>query len=161
MVALAFLAGGAVALEPRDPTRVIIPDDKEEALKTLKAWLDSRGIECDARKGLIVMRRGGVLMNLVPMVHKGELDRIRVEVYYNPKDEFKKSKEMQDLATKLNAAQNFFQVFIDESDGDLGVAANLTFVDELTAKLFDAFVDAAAQIVKLHILTPEALKLLK
>ena len=39
--------------------------------------------------------------------------------------------------------------------------SSLTFYDELTARHFDAFVDAFAQIVKKYGLTEEALKMLK
>ena len=47
------------------------------------------------------------------------------------------------------------------SEGDLVALGNLTFYDELTARVFDAFLDAFAQIVKKHVLTEEARKMLK
>ena len=160
VLALTVIAIGAFAQESKDLTRVVIPDDKEAALGVLKEWLGARGFEVEPRQGLVLMRRGGVLMNLIPIVHKGELDRIRVIVFYNPKEEHKGSKEFEQLAVKLNRSQNFLQIFVDD-DGDLGAASNLTFYDELTARVFDAFVDAFAQIVKKYVLTEEALKMLK
>ena len=43
----------------------------------------------------------------------------------------------------------------------LVTASNLTFYDELTAREFDAFLDLFSQVVKMHILTEEAVKMLK
>jgi hypothetical protein len=143
-----------------DLSRVVIPDDKSAALAALKEWLAARGLEVEDRQGTLLMRRSGVLMNLIAVPTAGELDRIRVITFYNPKDEFKGGKEMEELAVKLNKSQNFFQVFVDD-DGDLGAGGSITFVDELTAKVFDAYVDAFAQIVKRYVLTDEAVKLLK
>lgn len=154
------LAAWAWADDKKDLSRVTLPDDKEAALKTLKEWITARGFEVEDRKTVLLMRRSGVLINLAPIVHKGELDRIRAAVYYSAKDEHKKTKEFEAMAAKLNRAQNFFQVFVDD-EGDLCAATNLTFFDEISAKEFDAFVDAVAQIVKRHILTEEAVKMLK
>jgi hypothetical protein len=159
-LALTIPADRAFAEDRRDLTRVVVPDKQEDALRTLKEWLGARGLEVEAHKGLLVMRRGGVLMNLRPVVTKGELDWIRVFAIYSPEDKYKGSKELEQLAVKLNRSQSFLQVFVSDQ-GDLVAASNLTFYDELTARVFDAFLDAFAQIVKKHILTDEARKILK
>lgn len=146
--------------DTKNVTRVTIPDDKEAALQVLQEWLAARGIEVEARKGVLLMRRGGVLQNLIPLVYKGELDRIRVIAFYSAKPEFKGTKELEQLAVKLNRTQNLLQVFVDD-EGDLAAGSNLTFYDELTAREFDAFADLFAQIVKGHVLSEEARKMLK
>jgi hypothetical protein len=157
---ITILTPCGLAQERKDLTRVVVPDKKEDAIKVLKEWLEARGIDFELRKETFVLKRGGVLMNFTPIVHKGELDRLRVMAFYNAKPEFKGTKEFEQLAVKLNRAQNFLQVWIDD-DGDLGAGSNLTFFDELSAHVFDAFIDAFAQIVKQHVLTPEAVKMLK
>jgi len=153
-------AAGLAAQELKDLTRVIVPDETDAALQTLKEWLGNRGFEIEARGRLLVMRRGGILMNLKPIVYKGELDRIRVIALYNPKEQYKGSKDLEELALKLNRSQNFLQVFVDDH-GDMCAASNLTFYDELTARVFDAFVDLFAVAVRKHILTEETLKMVK
>jgi hypothetical protein len=160
VLTVAAAASWAFPEERKDLTRVTVPDNNEAALKVIKAWLDARGIETETRKGVLVMKKLGVLMTLQPIVHKGELDRLRVAAYYHAKEERKGTKELEQLAVKLNRSQNFLQVFVD-GDGDLAACSNLTFYDELTARHFDAFVDAFAQIVKRYVLTEEALKMLK
>jgi hypothetical protein len=157
---LAAVAGGAPADDRPNPNRVVVPDDAESALKVLKEWLDARGVEVERREGVLVVRKGGVPMNLTPIVNAHELDRLRVVAFYSPKDEFRKKTEMEQLAAKLNRSQNFLQVFVD-GEGDLVFGSNLTFYDELTARHFDAFTDAFAQIVKKYGLTEEAVKMLK
>jgi hypothetical protein len=157
---LAVFAGGASAQDRPNLSRVVVPDDGEAALKVLGEWLDARGIDVEKRKSVLLMRKGGVLMNILPIVNARELDRLRVFAIYSPKDEFKKTNEMEQLAAKLNRSQNFMQVYVD-NDGDLVLASNLTFFDELTARHFDAFTDAFAQIVRKYGLTEEALKMLK
>lgn len=154
------VSSGALAGQSKDLTRVAVPDEKEAALKAVAEWLQARGIDVETRAAVLVIRKGGVIMNLTPIVHKQELDRLRVSTFYYPKDEFKGTKELEQLAAKLNRAQNFLQVYID-GDGDLSAASNMTFYDELTARHFDAFLDAHAQIVKRWVLTDEALKMLK
>ncbi len=157
---LAAAAGGAYAEDRQNLSRVILPDDKEAALKALKEWLDARGIDVERHKDVLVIRKAGVLMNILPLVSAHELDRLRVTALFYPKDEFKKTNEMEQLAAKLNRSQNFMQVFVD-GDGNLVFSSNLTFYDEITARHFDAFVDAYAQILKKYGLTQEALKMLK
>ena len=159
-LALTVAAGGTVAEGRRDLTRVVVPDKQEDALRVLKEWLGARGLEVEGHKGFLVLPRGGLPINLVPIVGKGELDWIRAYVIYPPQDKYKGSKEFEQLAAKLNRAQNFLKVFVSDQ-GDLVVASNLTFYDELTARVFDAFVEAFVQVVKRHILTEEARKMLK
>ena len=159
-LALTVAAGGAVAEGRRDLTRVVVPDKQEDALRVLKEWLGARRLEVEAHKGLLVLRRGGVPINLLPVVNKGELDWIRAYAIYSPQDKYKGSKEFEQLAAKLNRSQNLLKVFVSEQ-GDLVVAGNLTFYDELTARVFDAFVEAFVQVVKRHVLTDEARKMLK
>jgi hypothetical protein len=159
-LALTAAAAPAFAEDRRDLTRVVIPDKQEDALRVLKDWLGARGLEVEDHKGFLVLRRGGVPINLIPIVSKGELDWIRAYAIYSPQDKYKGSKEFEQLAAKLNRAQNLLKVFVSEQ-GDLVVASNLTFYDELTARVFDAFVEAFVQVVKRHILTDEARKMLK
>ncbi len=158
-LALSATAAGA-ATEGRDLSRVVIPDRQEDALRVLKEWLGARGLKVEAHKGFLVLRRGGVPINLMPVVGKGELDWVRAYAIYSPRDKYKGTKEFEQLAAKLNRAQNLLKVFVSEQ-GDLVVASNLTFYDELTARVFDAFVEAFVQVVKRHVLTDEARKMLQ
>ena len=144
----------------QDLSKVLVPDDKQAAQLAIKEWLIARGMEVDDRQGNLVMMRAGVLMNLIPIPTAGEIDRIRVSVLFFPKDEFKGTKAFEDLTVKLNKSQNFFQVMVSD-EGNLAAAGNITFVDELPAKVFDAYIDAFAQIVKRYVLTEDALKMLK
>jgi hypothetical protein len=146
--------------DERNLSRVMIPDEKEAAIKTLKDWLDARGIECQTQKGGIVMNKAGLVLNIFPIVLKGQLDRLRVAALYGPKEEFKGTREYEQLVLKLNRVQNFLQVWISD-EGTLGVASNLTFYDELRAREFDAFIDLYIQVVKQFILTDETLKMVK
>src|SRR5262249_11760346 len=141
-------------------TKVLVPDEKGAAIKTIKEWLDSRGLDNELRNETLVIRRGGVPINISAIVYKGELDRLRVLAFYTPKDQPKGSKEFEALAMKLNKAQNFLQVFVD-GDGDLIAAGNITFFDELTARVFDAYIELFVAVIKQNILTPEAVKMLK
>jgi hypothetical protein len=50
-------------------------------------------------------------------------------------------------------------VFVND-DGDLAVGGNLTFYDVLSARLFDTYVDAFAQVVTRLVLTEEAVNML-
>jgi hypothetical protein len=162
LAALALAAAAAVASaeDRRDLSRVVLPDKQEEALRALKEWIEARGITVETHKDLLVLRRGGVTMNVAPVVNKGELDWLRVFAIYAPRDKYKGAKELEQLAVKLNRSQNFLKVFVS-SEGNLVALGNLTFYDELTARVFDAFLDAFAQIVKQHVLTEEARKMLK
>ncbi len=160
LLAALALPAAAFAEDRKDLTRVVLPDKEEDALRVLKEWIEARGLAVEAHKGLLVMRRGGVPMNMAPVVNKGELDWIRVYAIYAPQDKYKGTKELEQLATKLNRSQNFLKVFVS-SEGNLVALGNLTFYDELTARVFDAFLDAFAQIVKQHVLTAEARKMLK
>jgi hypothetical protein len=159
-LALPAAAAPAFAEDRKDLSRVVLPDKEEDALRVLKEWIEARGLAVEAHKGLLVMRRGGVTMNLAPVVNKGELDWIRVFAIYAPQDKHKGTKELEQLAAKLNRSQNFLKVYLS-SEGNLVALGNLTFYDELTARVFDAFLDAFAQIVKKHVLTEEARKMLK
>src|SRR5262245_12889189 len=109
---LTVAAGGLSAGDRNGLARVVVPDDQEAAVKVLHEWLESRAIETEQRAGYLLLRKGGVLMNITPLVYKGELDRLRVVTFYEAKEEHKGSKELEQLAAKLNRAQNFLQVFI-------------------------------------------------
>jgi hypothetical protein len=153
-------AGRAPAEDRPNLSRVVVPDDSEAALKALKEWLDARGLDVERHKDRLVMRKGRIPIHIVPLVTSHELDRLRMMAFLNPKDEFKKTNEMEVFAAKLNRTQNFMQVFVN-NDGMLVLSSNLTFYDELTARHFDAFVDAFVQAVKTHGFSEEALKMLK
>ena len=160
VLAIMVAAGGASAEGREDLTRVVVPDNKEAALLVLKEWLGKRGFEVEARVGLLVMKRERILMNLIPIVEEGGLDLIRVSNVYSPKKEYKGSKEFEQLAVKLNRSQNFLQVYVDD-DGNLEAVSNLTFYDELSARVFDSFEDLFIEVVKKYVLTDEALKMLQ
>lgn len=155
------LAQQTTAPAPRpDLSKVTIPDDRAAAVTALKEWLVARGIDVEERQGAIILKRAGLMMNVQPIPTVGEIDRVRVSAFFFPKDEFRGKKEFEDLGVKLNRSQNFLQVFIAD-DGNLGTGGSITFVDELSAKVFDAYVDAFVQIVKRFVLTEEALTMLK
>lgn len=160
LVVLTVTVGTSFGDERKDLTRVAVPDDRDKALKVIKEWLDQRGIDVEARKGALVMNKGGVLMNITPLVFSKELDRLRVFAFYHPKDEYKGKKEFEERTTKMNKAQNFLQVFTND-DGDLAIGSNLTFYDELTARHFDAFIDLYVETLKRYVLTEETVKMLK
>ena len=52
------------------------------------------------------------------------------------------------------------QVKVDE-EGDLTITSSLTYVDALSARAFDYFVDLYTQVLARYILTEEAVKMLK
>ncbi len=157
---VAVMSSPALAQDAPDLTQLTLSDSKEEAVQELKQWLDARGFESELRGDVLVMRRGGVLMNVVPIVYANDLDRLRIASFYHPQDEFKNTADLFELAGKLNTAQNFVQVFID-GDGDLAAAGNMTFYDTFSAREFDAYVELFAAVVRDHILTEEAVKMLK
>jgi hypothetical protein len=81
-----------------------------------------------------------------------------IGAYYNPADEFRDKPEFFALVAKANAAQNLLQVFVD---GDVAIGSSLTFVDEFSAKEFDAFADLFVEVVKTYVLTDELVEMLK
>jgi hypothetical protein len=83
-----------------------------------------------------------------------------IGAYYNPADEFRDKPEFFALVAKANAAQNLLQVFVD-GDGDVAIGSSLTFVDEFSAKEFDAFADLFVEVVKTYVLTDELVEMLK
>ena len=104
--------------------------------------------------------RQGFKIGILPIVHEGELDRLRIYCAFIPKDEYQGSKEMIALADKLNKSQNLMQVVIDVN-GNLFLASNLTFYDEFTAREFDAFVALFRELVRREIGRPESRELLR
>src|ERR1700730_16737574 len=136
LLAFAVATGRVHANEAKDLTRVAIPDDQAAATHILKDWLCARGYDCQLNKETLVFRRG-LLINVLPIIFKGELDRLRVTVLYEPKDEFKASADLAHIVEKANRSQNFLQVCICD-DGRLMLGSNVTFYDELTAREFDA-----------------------
>lgn len=160
-LAVTMAAGPARAGEAKNLSHVTIPDDQAQAAKALHDWLEARGIDCQVRSDNIVqLSKDGITINVLPLVTRKELDRLRVFVMYVPKKEYQGSKELEQLVAKQNTAQNFFQVFLD-TKGRFVAASNLTFYDDLSSRLFDSFMDAYVVVLRRFILTPEALKLLK
>jgi hypothetical protein len=153
-------AGRASSDEPKGLARLTVPDDKAAATKAVQGWLEARGFDCENRGDILTFKRGGVLFNIRPLVIEQGLDRLLVSTIYYPKDEYKGSKELAELAAEQNRAQNFLQVYI-RSDGVFGASSNLTFYDELTAHEFDTFLDFYTGVLRQYILTQEALKMLK
>jgi hypothetical protein len=155
------VAGTAVSQDAKSLTRLMVPDDPAAASKAVKEWLEARGFDCDlGLKGNLIFTKDGVLHNIAPIVGPKQLDRLVVSTLYNPKDEYKGSKDLTDLAAELNASENFLRVYIDK-EGHFVASASLTFYDELTAHEFDAFMELFDGVLKQYILTPEALKILK
>ena len=92
----------------KDLKVLTVPDNKTEAAKVIKEWLESRGFDCQLKQDLVVMTKRSVLINLQPLVFKNELDRIHTFSLFIPKDEYKNSPELERQATILNRKQNFF-----------------------------------------------------
>lgn len=143
-----------------DLSRITLADDDKQATAQLLDWLESRGFDASMVNGVLVYRTKGTPLNLTALQGSGELDRIVFLSFYSPTDEARGKPEFYELAQKLNAAQNFLQVKVDE-DGDLTITASLTYVDELSAREFDYFVDLYTQVVARYIITDEAVKMLK
>lgn len=155
----------AQAAEPRaaapaaDLSRLRVSEDDDVAVQELHRWLTARGMEATVNGGSVVYRRG-LLLNITPLSGEGGVDRLMFRAYYNPAEEFLNKPELVALVAKANAAQNLLQVFIDR-DGDVAIGSNLTFVDEFSAKEFDAFADLFVEVVKTYVLTDELVDMLK
>jgi putative sensory transduction regulator len=143
-----------------DLSKIKVSDDDKTATSQLLGWLNARGFDASMVNGVLVYRTKGIPLNLTALQGTGELDRIVFLSFYSPKEEFKGKPEFVELARKLNNAQNFMQVKVDD-DGDLSVTASLTYVDELSAREFDYFVDLFTAVVRQYILTDEAVKMLQ
>jgi hypothetical protein len=143
-----------------DLSKIKVSDDDKAATSQLLGWLNARGFDASMVNGVLVYRTKGMPLNLTALQGTGELDRIVFLSFFSPKDEFKGEPEFVELARKLNNAQNFTQVKVD-ADGDSTVTASLTYVDELSAREFDYFVDLFTAVVRQYILTEETLKMLK
>jgi hypothetical protein len=155
----------AQAAEPRaaapvtDLSRARLSEDDEVAVQELHRWLTARGMEATVNGGSVVYRRG-LLLNITPLSGEGGVDRLMFRAYYNPAEQFLNKPELLALVAKANAAQNLLQVFIDR-DGDVAIGSNLTFVDEFSAKEFDAFADLFVEVVKTYVMTDELVDMLK
>ena len=153
----ASLAGVAAKV---DLSKITLADDDKQTAAQLLDWLESRGFDASMVNGVLVYRTKGTPLNLTALQGSGELDRVVFLSFYSPKDEVKGKPEFYQLAQKLNGVQNFMQVKVDE-DGDLTITASLTYVDELSAREFDYFVDLYTQVLVRYILTEDAVKMLK
>ena len=156
------LAGAAVGQEgkKKEPTlaTLALPKDEKEAFKAFKDWLEARGFEYTMNKDgqSLAYKRGGVLLNMRPLV-QDPLGLLYCVAYYTPQEEFKDSDELDKLASRTNAAQNFLRVFVS-TDRYLGIGACLTFCDEFTSREFDAFVDEMAAVIRRYVLSDAAVK---
>jgi hypothetical protein len=162
---LASPGTAAQAADPRaatpaaDLSRLRVSEDDDGAVQELHRWLTARGMEATVNGGSVVYRRG-LLLNITPLSGEGGVDRLMFRAYYNPAEAFLGKPELLALVAKANAAQNLLQVFIDR-DGDVAIGSNLTFVDEFSAKEFDAFADLFVEVVKTYVLTDELVDMLK
>jgi hypothetical protein len=162
---LLSLPPAAHAAEPRaaapaaDLSRLRVSENDDIAVQELHRWLTARGMEASVNGGTVVYRRG-LLLNITPLSGEGGVDRLMFRAYYNPADEFRDKPEFTALVAKANAAQNLLQVFVD-GDGDVAIGSSLTFVDEFSAKEFDAFADLFVEVVKSYVLTDELVDMLK
>jgi len=159
-VALVLLAPAAGHTEKVDLSKLALSDDDKVATSQLLEWLQARGFDASMINNVLVYRTKGMPLNLTALQGSGELDRIVFLSYYSPTEEAKGKPEFFELARKLNSSQNFMQVKVDE-DGDLTITASLTYVDEISAREFDYFVDLFTAVMSRYILTDEALKLLQ
>lgn len=157
---LATLGVAGVVAQEVNLTKVALPSDRLEAADILEKWLQGRGFECSQTEHTVVYTHQRVVTNLLPITTDEELDRLQVATFYKPKDEFRDSPKLHELAMKLNKAQNMLRVLIDD-DGDLACYGNITFVDELSAKEFDLYVSLFSTVIKAHVLTEEALEILQ
>ncbi len=112
-VAAAIAAPRAYTHDEKTLTKLSLPDERPAAAKALHEWATARGLDSELRNTLVITRRRGVPVNITPYVQKGELDRLRALTFYTPKAEFKGKPVVEQLAVKLNKAQNFCQVFLD------------------------------------------------
>ncbi len=140
--------------------RSLALSDEATATTQLRDWLQARGFDCEISGDYVLYRTQNVLTNILPILTDNGIDRLLVNVYYNPKDEFKGSDELVDLATKLTVAQNVFRVFVD-GDGDLAASTQMTFYEEFSSREFDTFMELTASAIKSHILVDESLRYLK
>jgi hypothetical protein len=152
-------SGFAGAATAPDLSRITLADDNKKASTQVFDWLKARGFDTSIVNGVIVYRTKGVPLNITVLQGKAELDRLVFLLAYTPKDEFTGKPELRELAGKLNNRQNLMQVKVND-DGELCLTASLTFVDELSAREFDYFVDLYTAVVGEYILTEEALRML-
>jgi hypothetical protein len=94
-----------------DLRHVAVPDNQATAAHTLCDWLCARGFDCQLNKNTLFFRRG-LLINVLPIVSKGELDRLRVTVLYVPKDEFKGSAELAHIVSGCVGSATFVHTFV-------------------------------------------------
>ncbi len=160
-----FFAFPLAAQDPEPPVEKAVPplklpNDQAEAAKALEGWLKGQGIECERTENTVRYRHNGVLVNILPSVYEGELDRLMVTVYYSAFDEFAGTQALRGLAADRNAAQNFLRVFVDD-DGYFAASGNMTFFDEFSAKEYQAYMNLFSVVIRDHVLTEAALKMLK
>ncbi len=164
--ALALAAAGAgraadsKKLEFKSLSRVTLPKEKGPALKALMDWLDARELEARLQNDRVVLKRGGLVYNLVPLGIKDGIDRLWVFAVFLPRDDFRGSPDLERQAMRINRVQNLFQVYINAS-GELIVSGNITFCDELSARVFDRYLDLFAAALRQQVLTPDMLKMIK
>ncbi|HZF17203.1 MAG TPA: YbjN domain-containing protein [Steroidobacteraceae bacterium] len=159
-VALVLIAPAFADAAKVDLSKVVLSDDDKVATSQLLEWLQARSFDASMVSNVLVYRTKGVPLNITALQGSGELDRIVFLSYYSPTPEAKGKPEFVELARKLNSSQNFMQVKVDE-DGDLAITASLTYVDEISAREFDYFVDLFTAVMSRYILTDEALKMLQ
>ena len=164
VILAAGLYGIAAGREPSDDAkslaRLTVPDEKGAAAKAVQEWLIARGLDCEVKDGNLRYKKDGITFIIEPIVGEKRLDRLLVSAIYDPKDEFKDSKDLDELAALQNRSQNFLRVFIQENR-TLLASCNLTFYDELTAREFDAFVEQFVSVLREFVVTKESAKILK
>jgi hypothetical protein len=106
LLVIAFGTGQMQANDSMDLRHVRVPDDQVAAADTLCDWLCARGYDCQRNKNTLFFRRG-LVINVLPLVYKGELDRLRVTALYVPKDEFKGSAELAHIVEKSQPGAEF------------------------------------------------------
>ena len=138
----------------------VAEDDTVNCGYAIHKWLTARGFESKLANNVVLYTHNGILTNLFPIATEDEIDRVQVAAFYYPKDEYRKSPELEQLATMLMKNQNMLRVFVD-NEGDLAITGNITYVNTLSAKEFDGYLNLFAAVVRKYILTEESLKFLK
>ncbi|MBM3394314.1 MAG: hypothetical protein FJY37_06720 [Betaproteobacteria bacterium] len=140
-------------------SQIKLEDNEEEARKSLHDRILARGFEATIEDNVVIYTHQNMVTNIRPLVFPGEFDRLLVSTWFNAKEAYRTGGKLKALAVELNAAQNMLRVFATD-DGSLAISGSMTFVDVLSAREFDLFMDLYGTVIRQHILTPEALDIL-
>jgi hypothetical protein len=125
-----------------DDEWVFTGSEDEVAAVQLGRWLAEHGISVlSVAHGSVNIADGGLRTVLQPKLGEGrELDRIVALRFFEPKDEWKGSKELREFANGLNVRYNIGAFYVDE-DGDLAFQTFITFIDHVSWAEVRGFMD--------------------